>query len=108
MEERSVRLAAGEGIVAIAERANTSVFHPVDFSENMLKVGYEDVINQMKALSIEAGGRGTSKKELGNQRSFFNDALAYIQVGLFLCFSSRMSQFLYKRFVYLIGLPICL
>ncbi|CAN6452082.1 unnamed protein product [Victoria cruziana] len=48
----------------------------------MLKVGYEDVINQMKALSIEAGGRGTSKKELGNQRSFFNDALAYIQDGV--------------------------
>ncbi|KAF3776256.1 Interferon-related developmental regulator 1 [Nymphaea thermarum] len=81
MEDRSVRLAAGEGVVAIVDRANRNASYPDHNSVNMF-TGYEDVINQMKSLSIEAGGRGTSKKELGNQRSFFYDTLAYVQDGI--------------------------
>ncbi|XP_031473752.1 uncharacterized protein LOC116246169 [Nymphaea colorata] len=88
MDERSVRLAAGEGIVIIFERANISASKFDDgepfesVSGNLSRSTYEDVIHQMKDLSIEAGGRGTSKKELGSQRSFFYDVLAYIEEGV--------------------------
>lgn len=87
VDERSVRLAAGEGIVVVFERASINAskfddgepFEPV--GGNLSRSTYEDVIHQMKDLSIEAGGKGTSKKELGSQRSFFYDVLAYIEVG---------------------------
>ncbi|XP_058068401.1 uncharacterized protein LOC131217478 [Magnolia sinica] len=40
---------------------------------------YEDVISQMKDLSVEARGKGTSKKELDCQRSLFYDIMECIE-----------------------------
>ncbi|XP_058098566.1 uncharacterized protein LOC131243324 isoform X2 [Magnolia sinica] len=40
---------------------------------------YEDVISQMKDLSVEAGGKGTSKKELDSQHSLFYDIMECIE-----------------------------
>lgn len=44
------------------------------------------VINQVKNLSAEAGGKGSAKKDLNSQRNVFRDILEYFEV-FFLTFS---------------------
>ncbi|XP_077242157.1 uncharacterized protein LOC143882569 [Tasmannia lanceolata] len=90
MKDRSVRLAAGEGIFVIFEciglnashfRDNKSALATSD-SSFIRRSDWEDVTRQIKDLSAEAGGKGISKKELGSQRKFFYDILAFIEDGV--------------------------
>ena len=38
------------------------------------------VINQMKDLSAEAGGKGSAKKDLNNQRNKLHDVVDFLEV----------------------------
>lgn len=38
------------------------------------------VINQCKNLSVEAGGKGSAKKDLNSQRNLFRDILDFFEV----------------------------
>lgn len=40
------------------------------------------IINQVRNLSAEAGGKGSAKKDLNNQRNLFRDILEYFEVHL--------------------------
>ena len=45
------------------------------------------IISQVRNLSAEAGGKGSAKKDLNNQRNLFRDILEYIEVHLSLSLS---------------------
>lgn len=96
MDSRAVRISAGEAIVFILETIKSSDQNGYDNldsygldQENNNSLGSLSslenlqmiVLEQMKALSIEAGGKGSSKKDLNNQRSSFRDFLASIEDG---------------------------
>lgn len=38
------------------------------------------VINQVKSLSVEAGGKGSAKKDLNSQRNLFRDIVEFFEV----------------------------
>lgn len=38
------------------------------------------VLNQVRTLSAEAGGKGSAKKDLNNQRNTFRDILEFLEV----------------------------
>ena len=40
------------------------------------------ILNQVRNLSAEAGGRGSTKKDLNSQRNSFRDILDYLEVLL--------------------------
>lgn len=40
------------------------------------------IINQVRNLSAEAGGKGSAKKDLNSQRNFFRDMLEFLEVLL--------------------------
>lgn len=41
------------------------------------------ILNQVRNLSMEAGGKGSGKKDLNSQRNLFRDVLAFIEVFLY-------------------------
>lgn len=41
------------------------------------------IINQVRDLSAEAGGKGSAKKDLNSQRNLFRDVLEFFKVLLF-------------------------
>ncbi|GMI90633.1 SALT-TOLERANCE 32 [Hibiscus trionum] len=43
--------------------------------------GLKDVLNQARDLSVEAGGKGSSKQDLNNQRNLFKDVLEFLEYG---------------------------
>lgn len=94
MDSRAVRISAGEAIGFILETVNSRDLNGHDHldsnfldQENSNSVGSLSsldnlqlrVIEQMKALSREAGGKGSSKKDLHNQRNSFRDFIAFIE-----------------------------
>jgi len=96
MDSRAVRISAGEAIAFIFETINSRDQNGDDHldsncldQENNNSLGslsfldklQSRVLEQMKALSSEAGGKGASKKDLNNQRSSFRDFLASIEDG---------------------------
>lgn len=72
-EDRSVRIAAGEALALVLEAVGSlAKFAP----------GLEEkIINQIHDLSAEAGGRGSAKKDLNNQRNLFRDISDFIEDG---------------------------
>lgn len=38
------------------------------------------ILNQVRNLSVEAGGKGSAKKDLNNQRNLFRDVLEFLEV----------------------------
>lgn len=96
MDSRAVRISAGEAIGFILETINSRDQNGHDHldsncldQENNNSLGSLSsldnlqlrVIEQMKALSREAGGKGSSKKDLQNQRTSFRDFIAFIEGG---------------------------
>lgn len=86
-DNRAVRIAAGEAIALIFETVNSEDEGEDDFN-NLVPGGLDQdnvlekkILEQMKALSIEASGKGSSKKDLNSQRSSFRDFLASIEDG---------------------------
>ena len=43
-------------------------------------------LNQVRDLSVESGGKGSSKKNLNNQRNLFKDVLEFLEVLILLSF----------------------
>ncbi|XP_042018330.1 interferon-related developmental regulator 1-like isoform X1 [Salvia splendens] len=93
--DRSVRIAAGEALALIFEMGSLEKFcgeskvsghHTCIEGDGSRKIMFVNglktkVINQMKDLSAEAGGRGSAKKDLNNQRNKFHDVVDFLENG---------------------------
>lgn len=94
-EDRSVRIAAGEALALIFEigvidkfSAESNSASDTKQEENKPLESYiflqglkGKVINQCKNLSVEAGGKGSAKKDLNSQRNLFRDILDFFEYG---------------------------
>ncbi|CAI8598500.1 unnamed protein product [Vicia faba] len=89
-EDRSVRIAAGEALALIFEIGAIDKFNASDATQEESKPQESyiflqglkgKVINQCKNLSVEAGGKGSAKKDLNNQRNLFKDILDFFEDG---------------------------
>ncbi|KAL1540328.1 interferon-related developmental regulator 1-like [Salvia divinorum] len=92
--DRSVRIAAGEALALIFEMGSLEKFcgeskvsgHTCIEGDGSRKTMYINGLktkanNQMKDLSAEAGGRGSTKKDLINQRNKFHDIVDFLENG---------------------------
>lgn len=101
-DDRSVRIAAGEALALIFEfgtlekfaaEANgsadgTTVKEGSVSQEALMHMrGLKaKITNQVRDLSVEAGGKGSAKKDLDTQRNLFKDLVEFLEVyflGLF-------------------------
>ncbi|XP_071710283.1 uncharacterized protein [Rutidosis leptorrhynchoides] len=95
-DDRSVRIAAGEALALIYEMGNLEKFcsgGPKSTSDTSVDNGISSrdvfhiqglrskVLNQVRDLSAEAGGKGSAKKDLNNQRNTFRDILEFLEDG---------------------------
>ncbi|XVF64178.1 hypothetical protein PTKIN_Ptkin09bG0147200 [Pterospermum kingtungense] len=95
-DDRSVRIAAGEALGVIFEMGSLKKFaveakgsSDGSVSEgNKSKEGFSHIqglkgkiLNQVRDLSVEAGGKGSAKKDLNNQRNLFKDVLEFLEDG---------------------------
>ncbi|KAF5456116.1 hypothetical protein F2P56_025627 [Juglans regia] len=94
-DDRSVRIAAGEALALIFEIGSVEKFCGEAKSSNDGSIqgskpreGFSHIqglkgkiINQVKNLSAEAGGRGSAKKDLNSQRNLFRDILEFFEDG---------------------------
>ena len=53
------------------------------------------IINQVRSLSAEAGGKGSNKKDLNSQRNFFRDMLEFLEVLLWVSTNIDINSFLF-------------
>ena len=97
--DRSVRIAAGEAISIFFELGSLGILDQNEqvgtdsINHEDLKHGVLAYMQSMKAkilfkaneLSVEAGGKGTDKKNLNDQRDLFQKILDYVQVCFFFC-----------------------
>ncbi|KAM0019242.1 putative armadillo-like helical protein [Helianthus debilis subsp. tardiflorus] len=78
-DDRSVRIVAGEALALIFEIRNLEKFSVQDVTHIQgLKA---KILNQVRNLSVEAGGKGSAKKDLNNQRNTFRDILEFLEDG---------------------------
>ncbi|MFQ6639622.1 hypothetical protein Gotur_014433 [Gossypium turneri] len=102
-DDRSVRIAAGEALAVIFEMGSLEKFAAKtkgssdgSVSEgNKSKEGFSyiqglkgKILNQVRDLSVEAGGKGSAKKDLNNQRNLFKDVLEFLED----CYSPNTSM----------------
>ncbi|KAL5777608.1 hypothetical protein ACOSP7_010534 [Xanthoceras sorbifolium] len=88
-DDRSVRIAAGEALALIFEIGSLEKFYAESKgSKDGSQEGYAHVqglkgkiLNQVKNLSMEAGGKGSAKKDLTSQRNLFKDILEFLEDG---------------------------
>ncbi|MBA0837426.1 hypothetical protein Goarm_009586 [Gossypium armourianum] len=95
-DDRSMRIAAGEALSLIFEMGSLEKFvaetkgyiDSSDLEGNKTKVRFSHIqglkgkiLNQARDLSMEAGGKGSSKKDLNNQRNMFRDVLEFLEYG---------------------------
>ncbi|KAG6786458.1 hypothetical protein POTOM_008061 [Populus tomentosa] len=95
-DDRSVRISAGEALALIFETGSIEKFAaenktPRDGSVlegNKSREGYthilglkSKILNQVRILSAEAGGKGSTKKDLNSQRNLFKDVLEFLEDG---------------------------
>ncbi|XP_027094441.1 uncharacterized protein [Coffea arabica] len=94
-EERSVRIAAGEALALIFEVGSLEKFageskgssdgsnSEADKSRELVHIqGLRGkILNQVRNLSTEAGGKGSAKKDLNSQRNTFRDILEFLEDG---------------------------
>lgn len=59
------------------------------------------IVNQVRNLAAEAGGKGSAKKDLNNQRNLFRDILEYLEVNMSVFFRSILDR--YVTGLYLTG-----
>ncbi|KAK0575440.1 hypothetical protein LWI29_000600 [Acer saccharum] len=86
-DDRSVRIAAGEALALIFEMGSLEKFSAeAKGSKDGSQGGYAHVqglkgkiLNQVKSLSMEAGGKGSAKKDLNSQRNLFKDILEFLE-----------------------------
>ncbi|MBA0659240.1 hypothetical protein Goklo_011392 [Gossypium klotzschianum] len=102
-DDRSVRIAAGEALAVIFEMGSLEKFAAEtkgssdgSVSEgNKSKEGFSyiqglkgKILNKVRDLSVEAGGKGSAKKDLNNQRNLFKDVLEFLED----CYSPNTSM----------------
>lgn len=94
-EDRSVRIAAGEALALVFEVGSLEKFSgeskgssdsstdEATRSRELLHIQglRAKVLNQVRTLSAEAGGKGSAKKDLNNQRNTFRDILEFLEDG---------------------------
>ncbi|XP_022718699.1 interferon-related developmental regulator 1-like [Durio zibethinus] len=95
-DDRSVRIAAGEALALIFEMGSLEKFaaEARSFSDGLISQGNKSkegfshklglkgkILNQVRDLSAEAGGKGSAKKDLNNQRNLFKDVLEFLEYG---------------------------
>ncbi|KAF8404889.1 hypothetical protein HHK36_009784 [Tetracentron sinense] len=95
-EDRSVRNAAGEALALIFELGSLEKFyyeavcssHSSDQEGNNCPERYahvqglkEKILNQVRNLSVEAGGKGSAKRDLSSQPNLFRDVLEFLKDG---------------------------
>ncbi|XP_030947339.1 interferon-related developmental regulator 1 [Quercus lobata] len=95
-DDRSVRIAAGEALALIFEIGSVEKFSgevkgSIDVSTpegSKNREGFSRVqglkgkiINKVRDLSAEAGGKGSAKKDLNSQRNLFRDILEFFEDG---------------------------
>uniref|UniRef100_A0A5B6ZTI5 Interferon-related developmental regulator 1 n=1 Tax=Davidia involucrata TaxID=16924 RepID=A0A5B6ZTI5_DAVIN len=94
-DDRSVRIAAGEALALIFEIGNLEKFsgeakgssdsssHEENNSREFAHIqGLRGkILNQVRNLAMEAGGKGSSKKDLNSQRNSFRDILEFLEYG---------------------------
>ncbi|KAJ4837005.1 hypothetical protein Tsubulata_045182 [Turnera subulata] len=95
-EDRSIRIAAGEALALIFETGSLEKFAGAakgptagsgqegnksrDGSTHLQGLKAK-ILNQVRDLSSEAGGKGSAKKDLNNQRNLFKDVLEFLEDG---------------------------
>lgn len=91
-DDRSVRIAAGEALALIFEIGNLEKFS-LGGSKGSSEEGNTTrdvthiqglrakILNQVRDLAAEAGGKGSAKKDLNNQRNTFRDILEFLEDG---------------------------
>ncbi|XAR48420.1 hypothetical protein NMG60_11031242 [Bertholletia excelsa] len=77
-DDRSIRIAAGEALALIFEGGNFEKFSPEYAHIQGLR---GKILNQVRNLSTEAGGKGSNKKDLQSQRNLFRDILEFLEDG---------------------------
>jgi len=89
-----MRIAAGEALAVIFENgiiekfsadskgASEMIQEEINLQESYIHLqGLKGkVVNQVKNLSVEAGGKGSAKKDLNNQRNLFRDIVEFFEV----------------------------
>ncbi|QCD99031.1 Armadillo-type fold [Vigna unguiculata] len=94
-EDRPMRIAAGEALAVIFENgiiekfsadskgASEMIQEEINLQESYIHLqGLKGkVVNQVKNLSVEAGGKGSAKKDLNNQRNLFRDIVEFFEYG---------------------------
>ncbi|XWS24122.1 hypothetical protein CRYUN_Cryun28dG0073700 [Craigia yunnanensis] len=95
-DDRSMRIAAGEALALIFEMGSLEKFAAEAkgssdgsvLEGNKSKEGFSHIqglkgkiLNQVRDLSVEAGGKGSAKKDLNNQRNLFKDVLEFFEYG---------------------------
>ncbi|PON72938.1 Coatomer beta subunit [Parasponia andersonii] len=94
-EDRAVRIAAGQALALIFEIGSLEKFSIMakgscdgstqDESKPRQYMHIQGlkakIINQVRNLSAEAGGKGSAKKDLNNQRNLFRDIVEYLEDG---------------------------
>lgn len=93
-DDRLIRIAAGEALALIFEMGYLEKFSiattGLSDSSNHNRIKARElahiqglrakILNQVKSLSMEAGGKGSVKKDLNFQRNTFRDILEYLEV----------------------------
>ncbi|KAF7830545.1 interferon-related developmental regulator 1-like [Senna tora] len=96
-EDRSVRNVAGKALALVFEigviekysaepnRASTTTQEESKQQESYVHIqGLKGkVINQVEDLSVEAGGKGSTKKDLNSQKILFRDILEFFKYGYY-------------------------
>ncbi|GAB4852315.1 hypothetical protein Ancab_016508 [Ancistrocladus abbreviatus] len=91
-DDRSVRIAAGEALAVIFEIGEFGKLYRESGGTtkdvNKPQGGYihlqglrAKVLSQVRELSAEAGGKGSAKKDLNNQKNLFRDILYFLEDG---------------------------
>ncbi|EPS61999.1 hypothetical protein M569_12794, partial [Genlisea aurea] len=94
-DDKLLRIAAGEALALIFEMGSLEKFCGDNKTPPPGEIPTEDdsrktvhihglknkVLNQVRGLSTEAGGKGSAKKDLNNQRNTFRDILDFLEDG---------------------------
>lgn len=80
-DDRSVRIAAGEALALIFQKIGSLEASSDGSKEGLthIKGLRAKVLNQVRDLAVEAGGKGSAKKDLNNQRNLFRDVVDYLE-----------------------------
>ncbi|KAK1391563.1 Interferon-related developmental regulator 1 [Heracleum sosnowskyi] len=94
-DDRLIRIAAGEALALIFEMGNLEKLSVATTgssdSSNHNRIYARElthiqglrarILNQVRSLSVEAGGKGSAKKGLNSQRNTFHNILEYLENG---------------------------